>query len=127
MQMVDDTIFPLVDKSAFSVKVKPTRASKRSKKEVSASVAGRSHSNVNTRGVPTIAYREDSVTPTGLQDHCALGSKRMVARVPTGRKRVDSVCDMERELGCAHVGSDDNVAPHVTPWVTLGSSSGAES
>ena len=105
--MVDDIIFHLVDKKNISVKVAPIRASNRPNKEVSAAVAGRSHLNVNTQGVPTFANWEDSVLTTGLNSHCALGSKMMGPRVPTRLKRVDSVGHMEVNLGGAHVGGND--------------------
>ena len=97
MQMVDDIIFHLVDKKNISVKVAPIRASNRPNKEVSAAVAGRSHLNVNAQGVPTRQKRMDSVGDTGL-----------------------------KMLG-AHVGSDEFIAPNVTPLVTLGGSSRTES
>ena len=64
--MVDDIIFHLVDKKNISVKVAPIRVSKWPDKEVSVSVAGRSHTNVNTQGVPTFAAEEDSVLFTGV-------------------------------------------------------------
>ena len=127
MQMVGDTIFKLVVTNNISVKVKPTRASNRPPLEVSAAVAGRSHLNVNTRGVPTFANGEDSVTPMGMNPQGAKGSKMMGPRVPTRQKRMDSVGDTGVKLGGAHVGGNDVIAPNVTPWVTLGGSPRTES
>jgi hypothetical protein len=85
--------------------------------EDSVTVAVRSDTNVNTRGVPIIACREDSVLSTGLYSPGAPMSRTMGPHVHPRRERMDSAVDMGVELGCALVESPAGNAPPATPWV----------
>ena len=117
--MVDAIISSMVvKKSSFSVKVAPTRVSKKRTKEVSVQHAALSEHHVNTRDVPIGAYGKDYVPTTGVNPLDAKVSTTMVPLVHHRRSRVGSVGAMERDLGNVLVGRYAVVAPNATPWVT---------
>ena len=66
MQMVDDTISPIMDAKCSSVKVSPIRASNKHVEEVSVAVADLSHTNADTEGVLTMLQDEVFVRSTGV-------------------------------------------------------------